>query len=158
MNQTTGFRYVSHKRRPKEDRRFLIGNGRYVADIALPGTKHVALVTSPHACATILSIDPGAALAMPGVIAVLTGDALSGAVLPLMSGVNTPKVRRYPLAVGRARYAGEWVAAVVADSRALAEDAAERVVVEYEPLPFNLDAERALDPATPAVHPDHGSE
>ncbi|HUA55342.1 MAG TPA: xanthine dehydrogenase family protein molybdopterin-binding subunit [Candidatus Sulfotelmatobacter sp.] len=151
------FRYIGRRRRPKEDRRFVTGNGRFAADIALQGTKHIALVASPHPCARIVSIDAAAALAAPGVLAVLTGDELAAATNPLMIGVNTPQVRRYPMAVGRARYAGEWVAAVVADSRALAEDAAELVVVGYEPLPFNIDPERALDPATPPVHPDHGS-
>jgi len=151
------FRYIARKRRPKEDRRFITGAGHFVADIALPGMRHVALVTSPHPCARIVSIDAAAALAAPGALAVLAGDELAAATLPLMVGVDTPKVRRYPLAVGSARYAGEWVAAVVADSRARAEDAAELVAVEYEPLPFNLDPERALDPASPPVHPDHGS-
>jgi 2-furoyl-CoA dehydrogenase large subunit len=94
---------------------------------------------------------------LPGVLGVLDGAELAAATNALMIGVDTPKVRRYPMAVGQARYAGEWVAAVVADTRARAEDAAELIAVEYEPLPFNLDPERALDPATPVVHPDHGS-
>ena len=64
---------------------------------------------------------------------------------------------RRPFAVGVARYAGEWVAAVVADSRALAEDAAEAVAVEYEPLPFVLDGEEAYKPGSPLVHEAHGS-
>ena len=153
----SAFRYIARKRRPKEDRRFITGGGHYAADITLPGMKHVALVASPHPAARIAAIDPRAALALPGVLAVLDGAELAAATNPLMVGVDTPKVRRYPLATGQARYAGEWVAAVVADSRALAEDAAELVAVEYEPLPFNTDPERALDPATPPVHPDHGS-
>ncbi|MBV8169605.1 MAG: xanthine dehydrogenase family protein, partial [Alphaproteobacteria bacterium] len=153
----TDLRYIGRKRRPKEDRRFVAGHGRYIADLIVPGTKHVALVTSPHPAARIAAIDAGAALATQGVLAVLTGDELAAATLPLMVGVNTPKVKRYPLAVGRARYAGEWVAAVVADSRGLAEDAAEKVSVSYEPLPFNLDPERAFEPSSPPVHPEHGS-
>ncbi len=157
MTEAPSFRYIARKRRPKEDRRFVAGHGRFVADVALPGTKHVALVTSPHPNATIVSIDPSAAVGMPGVLAVLAGDELAAATLPLMVGVDTPNVRRYPLAVGRARYAGEWVAAVVADSRALAEDAAEQIHVTYEPLAFNTEPERALDPAAPLVHPEHGS-
>ena len=68
-----------------------------------------------------------AALAMPGVHYVLTGEELAAATDPLMNGLDTPWCKRHPLAVGQARYAGEWVAAVVAESRALAEDAAERV-------------------------------
>ena len=151
------FRYIARKRRTKEDRRFIVGAGRYAADIALPGTLHVALVASPYPFARILSIDPRAALAAPGVKAVVTGDELERATGPLMSGLDIPKVKRYPLAVGLARYAGEWIAAVVAESRALAEDAAELVEVAYEPLAPVVDPEAALEPGAPAVHPDHGS-
>src|SRR5207245_9453282 len=73
------------------------------------------------------------------------------------AGLDTPKVPRRPLAVDVARYAGEWVAAVVADTRALAEDAAELVHVDYEPLPFVLDGEEAFATGSPAVHAGHGS-
>ena len=66
-------------------------------------------------------------------------------------------MRRFPLAVGQVRYNGEWVAAVVAETRALAEDATERVVIDYDALPFVIDAEQALRPDSPPVHPDHGS-
>jgi 2-furoyl-CoA dehydrogenase large subunit len=150
-------KFVASKRRVREDRRFVAGRGRYVADIALDNMLHVALVPSLYPAARILAIDAGAALAMSGVHHVLTGAQLAQAVDPLMNGLDTPNVRRYPLAVGRARYAGEWVAAVVAETRALAEDACEKVEVHYDPLPFVLDAEEALDPAGPPVHPEHGS-
>ena len=113
----------------REDRRFVVGKGRFVADIDLPNTKHVALVTCPYPAARIVTIDKSAALAMPGVHYVLDGDELAGATLPLMTGLETPNVPRRPLAFEVARYAGEWVAAVVADTRALAEDAAEKVKV-----------------------------
>ena len=151
------FRYVGHKRRVREDRRFVAGAGHYAADLALPGTLHAVPVQSEHPAARIVSIDASAALALPGVRAVLTGAELAAAIDPLMNGAHAPRVRRYPLAVERARYAGEWVAVVVAESRALAEDARELVVVEMEPLPFLLDPEQALLPGSPAVHPDHGS-
>ena len=150
-------KFVSAKRRVREDRRFVAGRGRYVADIALDNMLHVALVPSRYPAARIVAISADAALAMPGVRCVLTGEQLAKAVDPLLNGLDTPNVRRYPLAVGRARYVGEWVAAVVADSRALAEDACEKVEVEYEPLPFVIDAEKALDPGSPPVHPEHGS-
>jgi 2-furoyl-CoA dehydrogenase large subunit len=153
----TGFRYIGKKRRPSEDRRFLAGAGRYVADLSLPGMLHVALVPSPYPAAVITNIDASAALALPGVRAVLTGAELAAATNPLLIGIDAPKVRRYPLAVGRARYVGEWVCAVVADSRAVAEDAAELVEVDYDELPAVHDPEQALDPASPPVHPDHGS-
>jgi 2-furoyl-CoA dehydrogenase large subunit len=151
------FKYVSRKRRVREDVRFVSGQAVYVADVTPPGTKHAAVLTSPYACARIVAIDASAALAMAGVHAVATGSEIAVATDPLLIGVDAPNVKRYPLAVERARYAGEWVAAVVADSRALAEDARERLRVEYEPLPFVLDAEEAYASASPPVHPEHGS-
>ena len=122
----TSFRYIGKKRRTKEDPRFVTGRGRYVADIALPGMKHVALVTSPHASARIAAIRTDKALALAGVQCAVTGEELCAHVDPLFVGVDAPRVARYPLARGVVRYAGEWVVAVVADTRALAEDAAEK--------------------------------
>jgi 2-furoyl-CoA dehydrogenase large subunit len=151
------FRFVSTNRRVREDRRFVAGQGHFVADVALEGMLHVAVLASPHPAARIVSIDASAALAMPGVHYVLTGDELAAATDPLMNGLDTPLVRRHPLAVGQVRYAGEWVVAVVAESRALAEDAAEKVDVSYELLPFVISAEDALKPDSPPVHPAHGS-
>jgi len=151
------FRFVSTNRRVREDRRFVVGKGHYIGDIALEDMLHVALVPSQYPAARIVAIDAAAARAMPGVHYVLTGEELAGAVDPLMNGLDTPNVQRFPLAVGQTRYAGEWVAAVVADNRALAEDAAEQVRVDYEPLPFLIDPEKALDPASPTVHAAHGS-
>jgi 2-furoyl-CoA dehydrogenase large subunit len=152
------FRYVSSgTRRVREDRRFVVGKGNFVGDIARPNAKHVALVNCPYPAARIVSIDKSAALAMPGVHYVLDGAEMAEGIQPLASGLDTPKVPRYPLAVGYARFAGEWVAAVVADTRALAEDAAEKVRVDYERLPFVLDAEEAYAGNTALVHPEHGS-
>ena len=150
-------RYVSTNRRVREDRRFVAGKGQFAADVKAADTLHVALVPSPHPAARLVSIDTGTALTMPGVHYVLTGEELAAATEPLMNGLDTPEVRRYPLAVQQARYVGEWVVAVVADSRARAEDAAERVEVSYQPLPYVLDAEEALRPQAPIVHPAHGS-
>jgi 3-oxo-Delta1-steroid hydratase/dehydrogenase large subunit len=154
---TRPFRFVSSDRRVREDRRFVVGKGRFAADIAAPGTRHVALVTCPHPAARIIAVIKSEALAVPGVHYVLDGRELAGATQPLLAGLDTPKVPRRPLAVDIARYAGEWVAAVVADTRALAEDAAELVQVEYEPLSFVLDGEAAYAPDSPVVHADHGS-
>ena len=151
------YRFVSTDRRVREDRRFVAGKGRFVADIDLPNIKHVALVTCPHAAARIISIDKRAALAMPGVHYVLDGRELAAATQPLMTGLDTPNVPRRPLAVDTARYSGEWVVAVVADTRALAEDAAEEIDIRYEPLPFVLDAEQAIKPGAVLVHEAHGS-
>jgi len=154
---TEAFKYIGRKRRTKEDPRFVSGRGRYVADVALPGMKHVALVASPHASARIVSIDAKAARAAPGVVYVLTGDEFCAGTDSLMTGVDAPRLARFALAHGVVRYAGEWVAAVVADTRALAEDAAELVEVEYETLPHVIDAEAAMQPGAPLVHPAHGS-
>jgi 2-furoyl-CoA dehydrogenase large subunit len=151
------FRFVASDRRVREDRRFVVGKGRFAADIALPGLRHVALVTSPYPAARIVAIDKSAALAMPGVSYVVDGRELADATQPLLAGLDTPHVPRRPLAVDTARYAGEWVAAVVADARARAEDAAEKVKITYQPLRFVLDAEQALAPDAPVVHADHGS-
>jgi 2-furoyl-CoA dehydrogenase large subunit len=151
------FRYISSDRRVREDRRFVVGKGHYIGDIAAEGMLHVALVPSQHPAATIISIDASKALAMPGVHAVVDGAELAAAVDPMMNGLDTPNVRRYSLAVGATRYMGEWVAAVVADTRALAEDAAELVEVEYEPRPFVIDPEEAYKPTSTPVHPAHKS-
>jgi 2-furoyl-CoA dehydrogenase large subunit len=156
MSTPGKFRFISTDRRVREDRRFVVGKGNFAADIVPAGVKHVALVTCPHPAARIVSIDKTAALVLPGVHYVLDGEELAQGTAALASGLDTPNVPRRPLAVDVARYAGEWVAAVVADSRALAEDAAEAVQIEYEPLPFVLDAERAYA-GGPLVHEAHGS-
>ena len=150
-------KFVSANRPVREDRRFVAGHGSFVADIEMPGMVHVALVAAQHPAARIVGLDASAALAMPGVIAVLEGRELAEATNPLMNGLDTPDVMRFPLAVGQNRYAGEWIAAVVAESRALAEDAAEKVVVEVEPLGFVIDPEEALSADATPVHPAHGS-
>jgi len=123
MSAAKTFRFVSSDRRVREDRRFVAGKGRFAADIVLPGTRHVAVVTCPYPAARILRVDKAQALALSGVHYVVEGRELAAATAPLLAGLDTPKVPRRPLAVDVARYAGEWVAAVVAESRALAEDA-----------------------------------
>src|ERR1700729_59623 len=127
-------RWASRPTRIREDRRFVTGRGRYVADITPPGTLHVGLVTSPHAHARIVSIDPAGALEVDGGACVLTGAEPGRAAEPLRQYLSLPAIQWRPLAVDEARYAGEWVAAVVASSRAVAEDAAELVNVAYGPL------------------------
>ncbi len=151
------FRFIGKHRRAVEHKRFVVGQGHYAADIHLQGMLHVALVASPYASARIVSIDASAALAMPGVHAVLSGEELRLATDPMLPGVDAPQVTRLPLAVDVARYAGEWVVAVVAESRALAEDAAELVMVDYETLPHIVDPEAAMAEGAPLVHPAHGS-
>ncbi|MGH3170509.1 MAG: molybdopterin-dependent oxidoreductase, partial [Trebonia sp.] len=138
----------------REDSRFVRGAGTFVADVEPRGTLHVGLVTSPHARARILSIDRADALALDGVVAVVTGAELAETTEPLRQYLQIPGVHWRPLAVDEVRYAGEWVAAVVATSRAVAEDAAELVEVDYEPGQAVLDPEAAMDPAAPRVHGD----
>src|SRR5262249_57353747 len=110
------FRFVSTDRCVREDRRFVVGKGRFAADIVLPGTRHVAVVTCPHPAARVVAIDKAAALALPGVHYVLDGRELAAATQPLLAGLDTPNVPRRPLAVDAARYAREWVAAGAAAS------------------------------------------
>lgn len=151
------FRYIGKHRRTREDPRFVTGRGHYVADIALPGMKHVAIVASPHASARITGIRTDAARAAPGVHYVLTGEEFRAATETLVSGIDAPQMMRYALAKDVVRYSGEWVAAVVADTRALAEDAAELVEVDYETLPHVIRAEDALRADSPQVHTAHGA-
>jgi 2-furoyl-CoA dehydrogenase large subunit len=157
MTDLRGYRFVSTKRRAREHRRFVVGQGRFAGDINLPGTLHVALAASDLPAGRILDIDTRQALAMPGVRCVLTGADLAAATDPLTIGVDAPKVRRYPLAVGVTRYCGEWIAAIVARTRAQAEDARDLVRASYEALPFVLNAEAAYQQGSPPVHADHGS-
>jgi 2-furoyl-CoA dehydrogenase large subunit len=142
----------------KEDVRLVAGRGRFIDDLGLPGLLHVAMLRSPHAHARIVSLDASAAAAFPGVACVLTGaDArrLSGPIRPLIP--TTAAVSDYCLAVDRARYVGEPVAAVAAVDRATAEDALERIAVEYEPLPPVVDAEEALKPGATLLYPELGT-
>jgi len=142
----------------KEDVRLVAGRGRFIDDLGLPGLLHVAMLRSPHAHARIVSLDASAAAAFPGVACVLTGaDArrLSGPIRPLIP--TTAAVSDYCLAVDRARYVGEPVAAVAAVDRATAEDALERIAVEYEPLPPVVDPEEALKPGATLLYPELGT-
>jgi CO/xanthine dehydrogenase Mo-binding subunit len=140
--------------------RLLAGRGVFTDDVVLPRMLHVAYVRSPHAHARIVSIDAAPARALPGVAAVVTGEemapACSGWVGTLAHFQGMKSAVQRPLATGKASWQGEPVAAVVAESRALAEDGVARVRVEWEPLPVVTDPETALDPATPVIHPELG--
>jgi len=143
----------------KEDRRFLTGTGRYTDDINQPGQVHAYFLRSPHAHARIRGIDVAAAKATAGVHAVFTGADLAGiGGLPCgwtVKGKNGEphKSPAHPaLAVGKVRYVGDHVAVVIADSLAIAKDAAERIAVDYEELPPVVDIARAFDASAPAVH------
>jgi aerobic carbon-monoxide dehydrogenase large subunit len=136
----------------KEDVRFVRGQGNYIDDVNLPGMLHSAILRSPHAHARIVSIDSSAALALPGVHAVITGETLAGlglAWMPTLS-YDTQAV----LATDKVRFQGQEVAFVVADSRYIAKDALELIDVEYEPLPAVMDALKALDDDAPVIRDD----
>ncbi|MGH7279168.1 MAG: xanthine dehydrogenase family protein molybdopterin-binding subunit, partial [Candidatus Rokuibacteriota bacterium] len=141
----------------KEDARLLIGAGRYVDDLEVPGVLHIAIVRSPHAHARIVSVDRREALACAGTVAVLAIDdlpELAGSIPPL---VPAPAIRPYthPVLAGPVvRHAGEAVAVVVAGDRYAAADAAEAVRIDYEVLPAATTPAAALAPGAPRVHPD----
>src|SRR6188768_2971827 len=119
-----------------EDAALLRGAGRYLDDLREPGTLHLAFVRSPHPHARVKGIDTGAALALPGVVAMLTLADMEGASLEAPSGPPGAQLRGItPLATDVVRFVGEPVVAVVAESAALAEDAVALVDVDYEPLP-----------------------
>jgi aerobic carbon-monoxide dehydrogenase large subunit len=145
---------ASIKRR--EDPRFITGRGTYVDDVRIPGTTYASFVRTPHAHATIKSIDVSAAKKLKGVIAVYTGkDLIDAGVKPLPVGWLLPGLKipaRHALAVDRARYMGEAVAVVIAENPYLARDAAELIDVDYEPLPAVADGAKAVQPGAPAVN------
>jgi carbon-monoxide dehydrogenase large subunit len=140
--------------------RLLAGRGVFTDDVTLPRMLHVAFVRSPHAHAGIASIDSAGARALRGVVAVVTGEDMapvcSGWVGTLAHFQGMKSAIQRPLAIGKASWQGEPVAAVVAESRAMAEDGISRVRVEWEPLPAVTDPETALDPSTPVIHPELG--
>src|SRR5215207_793074 len=129
--------------------RLLQGRGLYVSDIELPRMAHVVFLRSPHAHAKITGIDASVAKQMPGVIAVVSGSELSTVITPWVGVLSHLKgLKSAPqsaIAVDRVCWQGEAVAAVVAISRALAEDAAELVLVDYEELDAVIDMNTALD-------------
>jgi aerobic carbon-monoxide dehydrogenase large subunit len=146
---------------PRPNARKLVeGRGRYVDDVVLPRMAHVAFVRSPHAHARIMEIDASVAAAMPGVIRIITGKELAKscdpwvAVLAHLKGMKSAP--QHPLAITKACWQGEAVAAVVAQTRAQAEDAASRVEVTWKPLKAVLDMETALDAKTPVIHKELG--
>jgi len=139
-----------------EDPRILRGEVRYVDDLGPPGAAHVTFVRSTIAHARVASIDTSAAEAMPGVVAVYTAENL--AVPDVQGFVMLPPVFNRPaLARGVVRFVGDIVAAVVAETRAQAADAAEAVVVEYDPLPAVVDPEAAMADGAPLLFEEHGS-
>jgi CO/xanthine dehydrogenase Mo-binding subunit len=143
----------------KEDQRLVQGQGVFFDDLKRHGMGFVHFVRSPYAHAAITSIDVSKAQALEGVYGTLIGEEVAALTDPFFQ-LSTPpgsEIKDYALAVGKVRFAGEPVAAVVAVSRDLARDAAELVEVEYEPLEPIVDAVAALAPGAPIIHEDAGS-
>jgi carbon-monoxide dehydrogenase large subunit len=148
----------------REDPRFITGRGRYVDDVKLPGMTYAAFVRSPHAHARIRKIDTAAALRHPGVVAIFTGKDMTGVnSLPcgwdLRKEKNIPgvvqdlaMVPHMPLTSDAARHVGDPVAVVIADSHEAAVDGAEKVQVDWEPLPAVTVTEKAAASGAPKLH------
>jgi aerobic carbon-monoxide dehydrogenase large subunit len=145
--------------RPNLDR-LMQGRGAYVSDMELPRMVHVVFLRSSHAHARIVAIDGTAAKGMPGIVSVVTGKELANVITPWVGVLSHLKglksAPQHAIAVDRVCWQGEAVAAVVANSRALAEDAAEAIAVQYEELEAVTDMCTALDRDTPVIHPSLG--
>ena len=143
----------------KEDDRLVQGQGVFFDDVKRHGMGYLHFVRSPYAHARITGIDVSAALALPGVYGTLTGDEVALQTDPFFQLAAAPggNVRDYALAVGKVRYVGEAVVAVVAETRELARDAADLVLVDYDPLVVVVDAREALKEGAPILHEEVGS-
>jgi len=149
---TTEVRGLGHSVKRKEDERFIRGKGTYIDDIALPGMLHMELLRSPFAHARVVSIDTSRAEALPGVVAVVTGELMAQhnlAWMPTLSG-DTQAV----LATDKVRFQGQEVTAVVAESAYVAKDALELIEVDYEPLPAVTNPQQALQQDAPVIRDD----
>jgi carbon-monoxide dehydrogenase large subunit len=157
--------YIGKSIKRFEDVRFLTGRGNYVDDMAVPGAAYAVFIRSTHAHANIRTISSAAAEAMPGVLAVLTGDDWEAEGLgkspivwhvPLGDQAQN-EAPRPTLTAGRVRHVGDTIAVIIAETHFQALDAAEAVEVDYEPLPANVVTGRALDAETPVIHENLGS-
>jgi carbon-monoxide dehydrogenase large subunit len=158
--EAEGGKLVGARVKRREDRRFLTGRGSYVDDHRPPGLLYAAFLLSQDAHARIVKIDTAAARALPGVAAVVTGREMAQWTAPMRACSTMPgykETSQLPLAVEKIRHVGEAIAVVVAESRYIAEDAIERIVVDYEPLPAVSDVEAAAQPGAPLLHEEAGT-
>src|SRR5216110_1303013 len=149
---THEIRGIGHSVKRKEDDRFIRGKGTYVDDVKLPGMLHMAILRSPYAHATIKGIDASAASALPGVVAVVTGELMAQhnlAWMPTLS-YDTQAV----LATDKVRFQGQEVAAVIAEDLYVAKDALELIEVDYEPLEAVTTPQQALAEGAPVIRND----
>ena len=151
-----GVRYFGAAVPRIEDPELVTGRGRYLDDIALPGMVHACFVRSTHAHARIRGIDVTAAAALPGVVAVLTAADIDVAGKPMPQFAPSPLIAQnrtqHVLAAQAVHYVGDAIAIVAAETRAIAEDAASLVVVDYEPLAPVADLATALYAGAPKAH------
>jgi carbon-monoxide dehydrogenase large subunit len=150
--------YIGQPLTRREDRRLVTGGGRYVSDLTRPGMLHLAVVRSPHAHARIVGRDYTAARATAGVVGVYGPDELGAIMRPFPVSMPDPRLKNaMPTVVadGVVRYVGEPVAMVLAENRYVAEDAAELVQIDYDPLPAMLDPTQP--DAGPVLHPNLGT-
>ena len=150
--ETEEIRGLGHRVKRKEDDRFIRGKGTYIDDIKLPGMLHMAILRSPYAHATITGIDTSKAQALPGVVAVVTGELMAQhnlAWMPTLSG-DTQAV----LVTDKVRFQGQEVAAVIAEDLYTAKDALELIRVEYEPIEPIVTPQRAMEPNAPVIRTD----
>src|SRR5579862_6171737 len=161
----TATAYIGRRLTRREDRRLLTGQGQFIADLALPRMLHMTVVRSPLAHARIRAVDLTRARGMPGVVGALNGADLLQLLPPVPEGQiamprkwasvvqhNFLNPQQPLLAHDKARHVGEALAVVVAETRDKAEDAAEQVRLDLDPLPPIVDPETALEPGSPVVH------
>src|SRR5262252_7225131 len=148
-------RYVGQAMKRKEDPRLVSGTSTYVDDVVLPGMLHMAITRSIHAHARIKHIDTSKAQKLPGVVAVVTGEEVAAHCAPVPCVASLPNMKnaqRQLLAVGKVRFVGEPVAAVVAENKYIARDAADLIEIDYEPLAAVVNPEKAMDPSSPRLY------
>ena len=159
---TTGNGFVGRRMKRKEDPALITGKARYIDDFSLPGMAWMAVVRSPEAHARITNIDTSALEGRKGIRGVFTGEDMSDLQSPIPMawvppGVEIKTPEHWPLARGEVNHVGQAVAVVVGDDRYAVVDAAEEVIVDYEPLPVVVDPEAALEEGSPLVHEDIGT-
>src|SRR5215475_1618951 len=148
-------RYVGQAMKRKEDPRLVSGTSTYVDDVVLPGMLHMAVTRSIHAHARIKRIDVSKAQKLHGVAAVVTGGEVAAHCGPIPCAASVPNMKnalRELLAVGKVRFVGEPIAAVVAENRYIARDAADLIEIEYEPLPAVVNPEQAMEADSPRLY------
>jgi carbon-monoxide dehydrogenase large subunit len=154
-SQVTPPRYVNQSVKRLEDPPLLMGRAGFIGDLRLPGLYAVKFLRSPHAHARLVDIDVRDALAMPGVEAILTGADLIRTARPIRAAMSDAGYKESawpPLALGKVRFVGEPVVAVVAIDQYHAEDALDTIRVTYDPLPVVADAEASMRPDAPRLH------